>query len=374
MKGETAELSKLLQNKREEKTTPRKEVLTKKERGRRLNRKEKAEVSTQNVVAAVQVQVATKPEDNLSEANAQTEVIAAMVRPGVNLSRNAEQRGRPPKELLQEQEDQVLWKLSRLTDTDKTFVLESVAAMLDSILSFKRGGAKEQKEKVPTKKAIAKAAAKAADKKAAEHARTKAVVAHEPEVKEVAAGSAIAAAPVPEESLPKIHEPEVKEVQLTLDLAKGRGEMRGQVQKGKKSPKKAVEKAAGKNAAEEAKEETDEPEPQSAEPKEAEVIVAAVVQVGAVEEVDGLKLAIDTLRLESEENVKVQVKRLWKDFLSCMENFFQMFQDHQQVQYERLKAQVDKMFERLFRLEKATGNEGHNGIRWVDRTDRQSPR
>ena len=58
MKGETAELSKLMQNKREETTTPRKEVFTKKERGksRRLSRREKAKVSAraQNVVAAVQ--------------------------------------------------------------------------------------------------------------------------------------------------------------------------------------------------------------------------------------------------------------------------------------------------------------------------------
>ena len=99
MKGETAELSKLMQNKREEKTIPRKEVLTKKERGRRLNRKEKAEVSTQNIVVAVQVQVATKPEDNLFEAMAETDkVIAAMVntKPGVNLFREVKKRDRPP--------------------------------------------------------------------------------------------------------------------------------------------------------------------------------------------------------------------------------------------------------------------------------------
>ena len=43
MKGETAELSKLMQNKREEKTTPGKEVFTKKERGKsQLSRKENA--------------------------------------------------------------------------------------------------------------------------------------------------------------------------------------------------------------------------------------------------------------------------------------------------------------------------------------------
>ena len=73
MKGETAELSKLMQNKREEKTTPRKEVFTKKERGesRRLSRREKAKVSAraQNIVAAVQVQVAPMPGDPLLEAS-----------------------------------------------------------------------------------------------------------------------------------------------------------------------------------------------------------------------------------------------------------------------------------------------------------------
>ena len=286
MKGETAELSKLMQNKREEKNTPRDEVFTKKERGerRRLRRKENAKVSAQNFDAAVQVQVAPKPGDNLFKAIAETEVVAAVIcKPGVNLFREVKKRGRPPKELLQEQEAQVLQKLYRLTAIDKKFVLVSLDAILDSILS-QREGEKEKKEKVPTKKAIEKAAAKAADKKAAEDATTKAaagaadgatdadekpadestetVVGPEPEVKQ-AAGSAVAFEPAPEESLPPI-----------------------------------------------------------AEPKEAQVIVAAVVQVGAVEEVDVLKLAIDTLRLESEENVKVQVERLWKDFNSCMESFF----------------------------------------------------
>ena len=59
MKGETAELSKLMQSKREEKTTSKASVSQKKERGRRLKRKENAKLSAQNVVAAVQVQVST---------------------------------------------------------------------------------------------------------------------------------------------------------------------------------------------------------------------------------------------------------------------------------------------------------------------------
>ena len=166
-------------------------------------------MSTPNAVAAMQVQVATKPEDNLFEAMAETDkVIAAMVntKPGVNLFREVKKRGRPPKELLQ-QEAQVLQKLYRLTATDKKFMLASLDAMLDSILSSKREGKKEkkeEKEKVPTKKAIEKAAAKAADKKAAEDATTKAAagaadadkksveetntetVGPEPEVKEIA--------------------------------------------------------------------------------------------------------------------------------------------------------------------------------------------
>ena len=92
----------------------------------------------------MQVKVATKPEDNLFEAMAETDkAIAAMVntKPGVNLFREVKKRGRPPKELLQQQEAQVLQKLYRLTATDnKKLVLKSVDAMLDSILSFKKGG------------------------------------------------------------------------------------------------------------------------------------------------------------------------------------------------------------------------------------------
>ena len=101
MKGETAELSKLMQTKREEKTTPRKEVITKKERGksRKLSRREKAKVSAraQNVVAAVQVQVAAMPGDPLLEATAANEVIVSKLKPGENLfRREVKKRGRPP--------------------------------------------------------------------------------------------------------------------------------------------------------------------------------------------------------------------------------------------------------------------------------------
>ena len=106
MKGETAELSKLMQNKREEATTPRKEVFTKKERGKsRLGRKEKAKVSAraQIIVAAVQVQVAPMPGDPLLEATAANEVIVSKSKPGENLfCHEVKKRGRPPKQLLQQ--------------------------------------------------------------------------------------------------------------------------------------------------------------------------------------------------------------------------------------------------------------------------------
>ena len=145
--------------------------------------------------------------------------------------------GRPPKE---SQESKVLTKLKMFTKKDQELMFARFAEMLELLTSDivkGRGemGQVEKVKKVPTKKA----AAKAADKKAAEDAMTKAVVgAPEPYVKEVAAGSAVTFESAPEESL---HVPQI------------------------------------------------------AEPKEAEVIVAAVVQVGAIEEVNGLKLAIETL-------------------------------------------------------------------------------
>jgi len=75
---------------------------------------------------------------------------------------------------------------------------------------------RRRRRKVPTKKAIEKAAAKAADKKAAEDAMTKAVVgAPGPYVKEDAAGSAVTFESAPEESLhvPQIAEPKEAEAE-----------------------------------------------------------------------------------------------------------------------------------------------------------------
>ena len=95
------ELRKLTKTKREEKNTSKASVSQTKERGRRLKRKENAKLSAKDVVAAVQVQVAPKPGDNLPKAIAETEVIAATgmvgVRPGENVFRE-KKRGRPPKE------------------------------------------------------------------------------------------------------------------------------------------------------------------------------------------------------------------------------------------------------------------------------------
>jgi len=158
-------------------------------------------------------------------------------------------RGRPPKE---SQESKVLTKLKMFTKKDQELMLARFADMLD-LLTFDivkgRGEmeqkAKKAKEKVPTKKAIEKAAAEAADKKASEDAITKA-----------AAGAA-------DEPEPQIEEPDVKGVV-----------------------------AAGSDVTAPAPEES---LPQIAEPKEAEAIVAAVVELGAREEVDRLKLEIGRL-------------------------------------------------------------------------------
>ena len=92
MKGETVELNKLMQNKREEKSTPRKKVSTK-ERGKSgLSRKEKAKVSTRDIVATVQVQVAPKPGDYLFKATAK---VITNPKAGENLFREVKKRGRP---------------------------------------------------------------------------------------------------------------------------------------------------------------------------------------------------------------------------------------------------------------------------------------
>ena len=88
-----------MQNKREEKTTPRTKVL-KKERGKSgLSRKEKAKVSARDIVATVQVQVAPKPGDYLFKATAATKVITNP-KAGENLFREVKKRGRPCKALL----------------------------------------------------------------------------------------------------------------------------------------------------------------------------------------------------------------------------------------------------------------------------------
>ena len=112
------------------------------------NHKEKTKVSARDIVATVQVQVAPKSGDNLLKATAETEVITAMigVKPGENLFRE-KKRGRPCKELLQQQQDQALqnlhFKLNRFTPTDKKFVLERFDEMLGSILlSLLKGGGK----------------------------------------------------------------------------------------------------------------------------------------------------------------------------------------------------------------------------------------
>jgi len=312
MKGEAAELSKLKQNEREEKTTLKEKVKTK-ERGRGLKRKENVKVGAQNVVAAVQAQVAPKPGDNLLKATAETEVITATMvglRPGENLFREVKRgRGRPPKE---SQESKVLTKLKKFTKKDQELMLARFADMLD-LLTFdivKGRGEMEQEQKVkkaPTKKAMEKAAGK----KAAEEAKA-------------AAGPKEEA----DEPEPQIVEPNVK------DVASGSDETAH-------VPEESL--------------------PQIAEPKEAEAIVAAVVELGAEEK------EVDRLKLETERLIEVQVDRQWKGFLKHLDDFFHMIQDDQQRNNKRLKERGDQMFERLFRLEEATGHQGRNDIRWVDR-------
>ena len=203
MKGETAELSKLMQSKREEKITSKASVSKKKERGRRLKRKENAKLSAQNVVAAVQVQVAPKPGDNLFKAIAETEVIAATgmvgVRPGENVFCE-KKRGRPPKE---SSESKVLTKLKKFTKKDQELMLARFADMLD-LLTFdivKGRGEMGQEKKVK------KAMEKATGKKAAEEAKAVAG----PKVEMPTAAGQKEEADEPE---PQIEEPDVKGVLL----------------------------------------------------------------------------------------------------------------------------------------------------------------
>ena len=190
-----------------------------------------------------------------------TQVIADMIglRPGENVFRE-KKRGRSCKYLLQQQQDQVLqnlhFKLNRFTPTDKKFVLERFDAMLDSILLslLKRG----EMKKAPTKKAIEKADAKEADKRSAQDATTT-----EPEVEEVAAvsGSGVTSVVAFEDSA------EPKEELCTEAVL---------------APELDVKDAAAGSVVT-ADLVPEESLPQIAEPKEAEAIVAAVAELGAVE-------------------------------------------------------------------------------------------
>ena len=88
-------------------------------------------------------------------------------KPGENLFREVK-KGRPPKE---SPEIQVLRKLNGFTAKDQKLILKMFDEMLEKLTIVKTEG---EGKKVPTKKAIEKAAAKAADKKAAEDATTEA--------------------------------------------------------------------------------------------------------------------------------------------------------------------------------------------------------
>ena len=60
-----------------------------------------------SLLLIMQVQVAPMPGDPLLEATAVNEVIVSKLKPGENLFRHeVKKRGRPPKELLQQQEAQ----------------------------------------------------------------------------------------------------------------------------------------------------------------------------------------------------------------------------------------------------------------------------
>ena len=170
MTGVTAELSKLMQIQREEKITPKEEVQRKKERGkRRLSRKENAKASAQNVVG-------------------DTAMVGS--RPGGNLSRRVRKRRRPPKE--KENEIQVLTKLRQLL-SDKDLTLTMFAEMLDQfILDL----AKHKVQKLPTQAAVETTAGKnaveeakleaaaAGPKEDTDELEPQTVVAPQPEVKD----------------------------------------------------------------------------------------------------------------------------------------------------------------------------------------------
>ena len=193
--------------------------------------KENAKLSAPNVVAAVQVQVAPKPGDNLSKAVAETEVIAAMLglRPGENLFREKKRDPPKPKE---SQESKVLTKLKMFTKTitkkEQELMLARFDDMLDLLIDIVKGRGEMGQEQKATK-----AMEKAAGKKAAEEAKAAAgpkveiptAAGHkeeadepepqieEPDVKGVAAESDVTS-PVPEESLPQIAEPKEAEAMI----------------------------------------------------------------------------------------------------------------------------------------------------------------
>ena len=249
MKGETAELSKLMQSKREEKTTSKVSVSQKKERGRRLKRKENAKLSAPNFVATVQVQVAPKPGDNLSKAIAETEVMMIGLRPGKNLFREKEKGPPKPKE---SSESKVLTKLKQFTKKDQELMLARFADMLDLLTFDIVKGRGEMGQEQKAKKAMEKAAGK----KAAEEAKAAAG----PKVEMPTAAGHKEEADEPE---PQIEEPDVKGVAAESDVVSP-------------VPEESL--------------------PQIAEPKEAEAIVAAVVELGAVEKEVG-RLKLETERL-----------------------------------------------------------------------------
>jgi len=306
MKGETAELSKLMQNKREEKTTLKASVSKIEERGgRRLKRKENAKVSAQNVVAAVQVQVATTPGDNLLKATAETAVItAAMIglRPGQNLFRE-KTRGPPPKQ-KESQESQVLTKLKKFTKKDQELMLARFADMLD-LLTFdivKGRGEMEQEQKVK----------KATGKKAAEEAKAAAG----PKVEMPTAAGPKEEADEPE---PQIEEPDVKGV------------------------------AAGSDVTAPAPEES---LPQIAEPKEAEAIVAAVFELGAVDhELERVRLL--EVERERQRALKISWTATWNARLGELgqlrleiERLIEVGREKQRA-LKQLDGDVESIFERL---------------------------
>ena len=220
-----------------------KKTKAKRNQKKQLNRKEKAKARSQ-VVATVQVLVA---------------------KPGENLFKGAT-RGRPSKE---SPETVVLNKLNLFTAAGKKFLSAQFAALLDQISAFVKGGG-DQKEiprpkeidvkvSVPTKRAIKKAA----DEKAAEDATDQEEI------------------PIPKEIDVKVSVPTKRAIKKAAD---------------KKAAEDATMKAVAEAADRDKQPAPEESLPKIHEPKEEEVIVAAVLQLGPLEkEVDRLKVDLETL-------------------------------------------------------------------------------